>query len=192
MNRLAVPLEKSYLLLNHGPVTLISSAHQNNQNVMSASWAMPLDFDPPKVVVVIDKNTYTRQLIEASGEFVINIPCKQMAQTIIDVGSETGTKVDKIQQFKLATGKGSHVRAPLMEGCIAWLECKVIQEPHNQQKYDLFIAQVMAAWADDRVFKNGRWNFEDENLRTLHYAAGGQFFETSNPFQIKTGSNFSL
>ena len=192
MHRQAVPLEKSYLLLNHGPVTLISSAHQSQQNVMSASWAMPLDFDPPKVVVVIDRNTYTRQLINASGEFAINIPCKQMAQTIIDVGSETGTNVDKIKQFKLATEKGSHVQAPLIEGCIAWLECKVIQEPHNQQQYDLFIAQVMAAWADDRVFHNGRWNFAEESLRTLHYAAGGQFFETSNPFQIKTGSNFSL
>jgi flavin reductase (DIM6/NTAB) family NADH-FMN oxidoreductase RutF len=32
---------------------------------MAAAWAMPLDFDPPKVLVVVDKATHTRQLMEA-------------------------------------------------------------------------------------------------------------------------------
>ena len=52
-----VELTQSYLLLNHGPVTLVSSAHNGQRNVMAASWVMPLDFDPPKVAVVIDRNT---------------------------------------------------------------------------------------------------------------------------------------
>ncbi len=50
----AVPLDKAYRLLNHGPTVLVSSAHAGQQNVMAAAWAMPLDFDPPKVLVVID------------------------------------------------------------------------------------------------------------------------------------------
>ena len=53
----AVPLTKAYLLLNHGPVTLVSSAAGGRRNVMAAAWAMPLDFAPPKVAVVIDKST---------------------------------------------------------------------------------------------------------------------------------------
>ena len=36
-----VPLAKSYLLLNHGPVTLVSSAANGRSNVMAAAWAMP-------------------------------------------------------------------------------------------------------------------------------------------------------
>jgi flavin reductase (DIM6/NTAB) family NADH-FMN oxidoreductase RutF len=34
-----------------------------------------LDFDPPKITVVIDKSAYTRELIEGSGTFAINVPC---------------------------------------------------------------------------------------------------------------------
>ena len=64
--RVAVPLSQAYKLLNHGPVTLVSSAHQGRRNVMAASWAMPLDFSPPKVAVVIDKGAYTRGLVEGS------------------------------------------------------------------------------------------------------------------------------
>lgn len=49
---------------------------------------------------------------------------------------------------------------PLVEGCIAWLICKVIPEPHNQQAHDLFIGSVMGAWADSRVFRDGHWYFQ--------------------------------
>ena len=62
-----VPLEHCYLLLNHGPVTLVTSAEGERRNVMAAAWAMPLDFSPAKVLLVVDKATYTRELIEASG-----------------------------------------------------------------------------------------------------------------------------
>jgi flavin reductase (DIM6/NTAB) family NADH-FMN oxidoreductase RutF len=35
---------------------------------------MPLDFDPPKLVVAIDRATCTRQLIDRSGMFGVNLP----------------------------------------------------------------------------------------------------------------------
>src|ERR1700739_3440788 len=78
--RLAVELEKSYRLLNHGPTVLVSSAFNGRQNVMAAAWSMPLDFSPPKVTVVIDRNTLTRELVEGSGEFVLNIPTREQAR----------------------------------------------------------------------------------------------------------------
>ncbi len=65
--RIPVDLPQAYRLLNHGPVTLVSSAHGGRRNVMAAAWAMPLDFEPPKVAVVIDAATYSRQLIAAAG-----------------------------------------------------------------------------------------------------------------------------
>ena len=67
--RISVPLAHAYRLLNHGPLTLISSAHADQRNIMAAARAMPVDFQPPKVAVVIDKSSHTRQLIEASWPF---------------------------------------------------------------------------------------------------------------------------
>ncbi|MOA60926.1 hypothetical protein D3C78_1859400 [compost metagenome] len=56
--------------------------------------------------------------------------------------------------------------------------CRVIDEPHNQNTYDLFIGEVVAAWADDRVFRDGHWAYEsaDPQWRSLHYVAGGHFY----------------
>lgn len=184
MQRQAVALEAAYLLMNHGPVTLVSTAHGERRNVMAASWAMPLDFSPPKVAVVVDRTTLTRELIEASGRFTLNIPCRAIAGQVLAVGSCTGREVDKFATLGIATAPGSVGDAPLIDGCVAWLECRVISELHNEQRYDLFLGEVLAAWADPRVFADGRWRFDDDALRTIHYLAGGNFLASGDPFTV--------
>lgn len=191
-----VELSKAYRILNHGPVVLVSSCHDGQQNVMAAAWVTPLDFDPPKITLVIDKNTYTRELIEASGTFAINVPCVAQIDTVRRVGTSSGRDLkdaDKFTMYGLQTFPAQEVAAPLLNGCVAWLECKVIPERRNQDIYDLFIAEVVAAYADERVFSDGHWHFEGhdqesqenkeigetlDKLRTLHHVAGGEFFVT--------------
>jgi flavin reductase (DIM6/NTAB) family NADH-FMN oxidoreductase RutF len=174
--RVEVPLPKAYLLLNHGPVTLVTSRSGLRSNVMAASWAMPLDFDPPKVAVVIDRNTLTRELVDAAGEFALNVPPQALAEMVVGVGSVSGREADKWSRFAVGTLPAARIDAPLVAGCIAWLECRVLDERPSALKHDLFLAEVLAASADDRVFRAGRWHFEDDALRTIHYVAGGQYF----------------
>ncbi len=183
--RLPVELEKSYRLLNHGPTVLVSSAHGTRHNVMAAAWSMPLDFSPPKVTVVIDRNTLTRELVEGSGEFVLNIPTREQARATLAVGSKSGRDGDKFAELGLIAIPGEKVGAPLVGGCIGWLECRVISEPHVQRRYDLFIGEIVAAWADARAFANGHWVFQEGGPRSIHYVAGGNFFETGEAFEVK-------
>ena len=181
----AVDLAKSYRLLNHGPTVLVSSAHAGEQNVMAAAWAMPLDFDPPKVLVVVDKATHTRELMEASGEFVLNIPCRAQAEQVLTAGSCSGKEVDKFAVSGLTALPGEAVAAPHVDGCIAYLECRIISEPHNQQRYDLFIGEVLAARADPDVWHYGHWQFDGhDDKRSLHYIAGGNFFSIGEQFAV--------
>ena len=144
-HRRPVPLSKAYRLLNHGPTVLVSAAHNGQRNIMAAAWAMPLDFEPPKVAVVLDKATWTRQLLEGAGTFVLNVPCAAQADIVQTVGNTTGSETDKFAAYDLQTFSGEHTEAPMLEGCVAWLECRLLPEPHNQQTYDLFLAEVVAA-----------------------------------------------
>ena len=60
-----------------------------------------------KVAVVLDKSTWTRQLLEASGTFVLNVPCVDQADVVQTVGSTSGLKItqsqgqDKFQAYGL-------------------------------------------------------------------------------------------
>jgi len=151
MTRRDVALPHAYRLLNHGPTVLVSAAHAGRANVMAAAWAMPLDFDPPKVTVVIDKSSFTRRLIEASGAFALSVPCRALADATYAAGSLSGAgHADKLADCGLRGFAAQRIEAPLIEGCIAWLECRVIDGPHerhHQQAYDLFVAEVLAAQA---------------------------------------------
>lgn len=183
-----VPLDKAYRLLNHGPTVLVSAHHAGTDNVMAAAWACALDFSPPKVTVVIDKATRTRELVEASGQFALQLPTQAMAALTVGVGTDSAkARADKLQHYGVEVFHApGHDATPLVHGCAAWLMCRVVPEPHNQQAYDLFIAEVVAAWADERVFREGHWHFGEapEALRTLHYVAGGQFYATGASVRV--------
>jgi flavin reductase (DIM6/NTAB) family NADH-FMN oxidoreductase RutF len=159
---------------------------------MAAAWNMPVDFSPPKLAVIVDKTTFTRKLVDASGEFALSIPPLGLADLTFTVGSCSGNELsdeDKFSRFGIGTFPGSCVAAPLVEGCIAWLECRVLREPHTEQAYDLVLAEVVAAWADSRVFAAGRYRPVQEvppPLRTIHHLGAGQFVVPGQQLQAQT------
>lgn len=176
--RKPVELRHAYRLLNHGPTTLITSAAGGQRNVMAAAWVMAIDFDPPKIAAVIDGKTFTRELIEASGEFGLSLPTATLADATWSVGCTSGRELDKLATYGLSTFAAEKISAPMIEGCAGWLECRVIPEPTVQSKYDLFIAEVVAAYADDALFQDGAWRFAGPETRTLHHLSRGTFFLT--------------
>lgn len=188
----AVPLDKAYRLLNHGPTILVSSRHAGVQNVMAAAWACALDFDPPKLTVVLDKNVKTRALVENSGVFVIQVPTVAQIRLTSQVGSVSlADDPQKLVHCAVQLFEMPGHDLPFVEGCSAWLACKLIPEPHNQQTYDLFIGEVVAAWADTRVFSEGHWHFEtaDPALRSLHYIAGGHYYAIGQALDVDKNSD---
>ncbi len=183
-----VDLQKAYRLINHGPTVLVSARHAGVDNVMAAAWACALDFAPPKLTVVLDKSCRTRELIEKSGTFVIQVPTVAQAQLTQMVGTlSLSAEPEKLKICGVELFGMTGHDLPFVAGCSAWLACRLIPEPHNQQIYDLFIGEVVGAWADTRVFSEGRWHFEDADpaFRSLHHVAGGHFYAIGEPLTVE-------
>ncbi|MET0349893.1 MAG: flavin reductase family protein [Rhizobacter sp.] len=173
-----VALAHASRLINHGPTVLVTSAHGARRNVMAAAWSMPVEFTPPRIAVVIDKNTFTRELVMASGAFGLCLPGAGVVDLTYAVGSASGRDGDKFARLGIDTWPGPVLGVPLVEaGCAAWLECRLIPERHTEDAYDTCFAEVVAAAADPRVFANGHWNFSDDHpaLRTIHHLGAGNF-----------------
>ena len=175
----AVDLAKAYRLINHGPTVLVSSRLGHVANVMAAAWACALDFSPPKLTVVIDSQTKTREFVDKTGYFGIQVPTVAQVNLTNAVGSNSlNDDPDKLKKSGAELFYIDGFDIPFVAGCTAWLACKVISEPHIQNTYDLFIGEIIGAWSDTRVCKDGRWNFEiaDPELRSIHHIAGGNFY----------------
>ena len=189
MNEFFAPVDpaKAYRLLNHGPTVLVSARHEGVDNVMAAAWACALDFMPAKLTVVLDKIAKTRELVEKSGLFVIQVPTAAQLRLTHEVGTRSlFDEADKLQRSGVELFDVPGHDQPFVAGCSAWLACRLIPEPHNQSSYDLFIGEVVGAWADTRVFKDGHWHFEsaDPAWRSLHYIAGGHFYAIGEALDV--------
>ena len=188
-----VALGHASRLVNHGPTVLITSrsADGTRRNVMAAAWSMPVEFTPPRIAVVIDKRTYTRELVAESGVFGICIPGVALCDITYAVGSESGREVDKFARHGIEWQSGATLGVPLIKaGCAAWLECRLIPEPHAQDAYDTCFGEVLSASADARVFAQGRWSFRDDNtaLQTIHHLGAGNFAHAGRTLQAKAST----
>jgi flavin reductase (DIM6/NTAB) family NADH-FMN oxidoreductase RutF len=144
---------------------------------MAAAWSMPVEFTPPRIAVVVDKRTFTHELLMASGHFALSLPTPALADLTWSVGQDSGREVDKFAAHAIASFDGPVLGLPLIEGCCAWLELRRLPEPGCEQRYDTVFGEVVSAQADDRVFAQGRWHIGEHNadLHTLHHYGGGLF-----------------
>ncbi len=185
-------LKHAYRLLNTGASILVAATHGGRRDVMACAWNMALDFAPAKIAVCLDKATLTRELVEASGVFAIGVPCVAQADLVFTVGSVSGRDLpgqDKFATYGIAHHPATRVNAPLVAGCIGWLECRLLPEPHLQAAHDLFVAEAVAAWVDERAFADGKFRPIDDTppeWRTLHHLGAGRFVTPGTQLQAHT------
>jgi len=164
MNKTSLPLSQVYRLLEPGPVVLVTSARAGRANVMTMSWHMMVDFEPPTVACVISNRNFTFDILRETRECVINIPTVELAKKVVACGNTSGRVLDKFKEFRLTPLPAARVAAPLISECYANLECKVI-DTRMVDKYCLFVLEVMKAWI-------GRTK---KNPRTIHHCGRGVF-----------------
>jgi flavin reductase (DIM6/NTAB) family NADH-FMN oxidoreductase RutF len=148
-----VPLNKASRLFNRGPTLLVDSAHGERINVTAAARKMPLYFDPPKVAVVIDKATLTRELIDASGVLSVGVPSVAQAWLTQGVGGESGKDhPDKLQRCCVLVDPGLEAGCPPVQGAIAFKECRIPPATaHVAGQHYLILAEAVRSGVCQRV-----------------------------------------
>lgn len=157
-------------LLAGGPVVLVTTRWHGVANVMPAAWNMPLSHDPPLVGIAVHPSRHTYDMLRFSEEFALNVPGRRLMNHVQYLGMVSGRDVQKIELAKLPTFKAQHVDAPLLEGCLAYIECSVL-EVLPLGDHHLFVGKVLAAQAEGEAFEEA-WLLEDDDYKPLHYLGG--------------------
>jgi flavin reductase (DIM6/NTAB) family NADH-FMN oxidoreductase RutF len=144
--------------LLHPKITffLTSVSKTGKPNVMTCAWATPVSDDPPMVMVCIAKDSFTADLIQQTKEFAINIPSKKYLKALWTCGSTSGRKTDKFKKANLTTSPAQHIKAPLIDGCIGHIECRVWKTVEAGECY-AFFGQVLSAFAECDYLRKGLW-----------------------------------
>jgi len=105
---------------------------------------------------------YSYAALRRSRECVISIPTVDLIDKVVGIGTCSGADTDKFQEFGLTPVKGNHVRSPLIEECLANIECRVID---IVRKHNIVVLEGVAAYFDS----------SRREKRTIHAIGNGTF-----------------
>ena len=159
MNKLKI--SKAFTLIEPGPVVLVTTNDGKKNNIMTISWTMVLDFTSAFAITTGEWN-YSFAALRKTKECVISIPTVDMIDKVVGIGTCSGIDTDKFAKFKLTPVAGKTVKAPLINECLANIECNVIGilTTHN-----IVVLEAVAAYFD---------SFRKEK-RTIHAVGDGTF-----------------
>lgn len=173
MNKIA--LSKVYQLIEPGPVVLLTTVHKGRANVMTMSWHMMVEFEPPQVACIVSEANYSFAALRATRECVIAIPARKLAAKVVKIGNSSGRDIDKFKTFGLKAKPAARVAPPLIAECFANLECNVI-DTRLVGSHNLFILEVVEAWIDSA----------QRRPKTIHHQGYGKFVVDGPTIRLKS------
>ena len=159
-----LPLHKVFQLIEPGPVVLLTTELQGKANIMTMSWHMMMEFEPPLIACLLSGANCSFEALMETGECVLALPDAGLAKTVVDIGNCSGRDVDKFAEFGLTRAPAMRVAAPLVVDCFANLECR-LADSRLVNAHNLFILEVLKAWIDPA----------QKNPRTVHHQGYGRF-----------------
>lgn len=168
-----VDLRHAYRLLAHGPVLLLTTQFRGQPNVMTVGWSTPLAGSEPLIGVAIAPARLSHDFISRTDEFALNVPHLDLLGRVYYCGTTSGRDADKWETAPLTPAEASEITSPLVNECLAWLECTVVGRLAVGD-HTLFVAQVVAAQAEEAAFQE-TWLPGEEAGRTLHHLGGNLF-----------------
>jgi flavin reductase (DIM6/NTAB) family NADH-FMN oxidoreductase RutF len=154
---------------------MLTTVHKGHANVMTMSWQMMVEFEPPLVACVVSSANHSFAALRATGECVIAIPARKLAAKVVKVGNTSGRDLDKFKTFGLTRQPAERVKPPLIAECFANLECKVTDR-RLVNRYNLFVLEVLAAWTDPA----------QKNPKTIHHQGYGTFVVDGATIRLKS------
>jgi flavin reductase (DIM6/NTAB) family NADH-FMN oxidoreductase RutF len=168
-------LSKVYQLLEPGPVVLLTTAEKGRANIMTMSWHMMVEFEPPLIACVVSNANYSHKALRTTKECVIAIPALKLAPIVAEIGNCSGRDVDKFKRFDLTPELAQRVTPPLVAECFANFECRVI-DARLVNAFNIFILEVVKAWIDPA----------QKNPKTIHHHGYGKFVVDGEMIKLKS------
>ena len=161
-------------MLYPAPAVMVSCADENgNANIMTAAWTGNVSSDPVTVSVSIRPQRYSYDIIDRTGEFVINLTTRALAYATDYCGVRSGRDEGKFEVLHLTKAPSVKVKAPGIAESPVSLECKVVDRK-KIGVHEMFIGEVVGVDIDDQYLdEKGRFDLEKADL--LAYSHGEYF-----------------
>ena len=166
-------------ILNPGPVAIVTTAWRGVTNAAPIAWTAPLSMTPPLVGCVIHPHRHTSAMARFSEEFALNIPGPGLVKQTAFFATQTGLETNKLEAAGVELFTAQRIDAPLIEGCLAWIECG-LQDVIPIGDHSLFVGRVIRVQALDEAYA-GQWLLASPEYSPVTYIGGTRYAVVGSP-----------
>lgn len=166
-------------------VIVVTSESLNGTGATTIAWNGVVSSRPSVIAVSFLPDSYCRQRILESREFVVNVPGQSMQSQVERLGAVSGDLEFKLgpdrSQYALPAEESCEIKSPRLRGYLLNLECRVLQVV-QLGLYDCFLGQVLEVHGRPDLVRDdhprGDIDFSVDPPLTCfgdEYWSGGQF-----------------
>lgn len=140
-------------------VTIVTTHHNGHDHGLTVSAFSSVSVEPPQVLVVIAKSSRTLEPLQASGIFAVNVLTHEqlpISNRFASRDTDAADRFERLDVLRSVTG------APIIKGCLAYLDCRVTGTLDADNNV-IFLGQVVAG----EVFGGQPLLYWDRNYRQL-------------------------
>ena len=122
-------------------VAIVTTQDGNVRHGMTVNSFVSVSLEPAAVTVTMANSSHTRQLVERTGLFAVNILDENSAEISDTFAGRVPETQDRFEELPVFSGLSG---LPLLADAIAQIECKVIHR-HEMLNSTLYIGEVLHA-----------------------------------------------
>jgi flavin reductase (DIM6/NTAB) family NADH-FMN oxidoreductase RutF len=128
-------------------VTVVTTVSKGVDHAMTASAFVSVSLEPILVLVCVDKEARFRDAVLESGKWGVSILAEGQRRAADWFAMKGRPLIGQLDRFP--HHRGDLTGAPLLDGAVAWLECRTTAV-HDGGDHDIVVAAVLSAREVDR------------------------------------------
>jgi len=140
------------------PALVVTRTKAGRLNFLTAMWFSPIGNEPSRMVVAIEKRSFTHQVMCDTGEFVMCAPSRAMMDILVMAGRVSGRDADKWKLAGFTAVQPKYISVPLVGEAIGNVEYRVLQKIPFDDRLDLFVGEALAAYMKKGAMQGELYN----------------------------------
>lgn len=101
----------------------VTSQHENRSGVFLANWLSQCSFEPPMLMLAVENDSTTLQLIQASGTFAVHVLATGQREFAGMLGKASRTNPRKLDAARWQPS--AVTQNPILQDTLGYVECRV-------------------------------------------------------------------
>jgi len=122
-------------------VSVVTVGRGGVENGLTVSWVTPVAFEPPQLLIAIDKLHYSVEFLDSTKSFVVNLLAKGQNRLAAHFARQSFSDAEKLENIPTREAPSG---AAILTEALAYYDCEIVGRLESADHY-LFIGQINAA-----------------------------------------------